>query len=86
MLGLGLAMFVAPDATLPAWPWPLTTLTARAIAAWLIGLGLAAAHAAWENDWDRVAVAPYTYLVLGGLELLAVLRYPDSMQWTRPAA
>jgi hypothetical protein len=86
MLGLGLAMFVAPAAMLPAWPWPLTTLTARAIAAWLLGLGLAAAHATWENDWDRVAVAAYSYLVLGGLELLAVLRYADSMQWTRPAA
>jgi hypothetical protein len=49
MLGLGLAMFVAPTATLVAWPWPLTTLTARVIAAWMLGLGLAAAHATWET-------------------------------------
>ncbi|TCO48486.1 hypothetical protein EV646_104308 [Kribbella antiqua] len=86
MLSLGLSLFVDPEATLVLWPWMLTPLTARAIGAWLLGLGLAAAHAAGANDWGRVAVATHSYGLLGVLELVALMRYPDTVDWGRPAA
>ena len=41
LVGLGIALFAAPDAVARIWPWPLTPLTARAIEAWLVGLFLA---------------------------------------------
>ncbi len=50
MIGFGGALFLAPELAGPLWPWALTILTARMLGAWLIGLGLAAAQALWEND------------------------------------
>lgn len=85
MLSLGLALFLAPVATLTVWPWMLTPLTARAIGAWLLGLGLAAAQAGAENDWSRVSVATRAYVLLGALEFVALMRYPKTVNWGRPA-
>jgi hypothetical protein len=51
---LGLALLFAPLEAMRLWPWTLTPLTARAIGAWLVGLGIAAAHETWENDLLRV--------------------------------
>ena len=39
-------LLIAPTAVMALWPWTLTALTGRAIGAWLIGLGIAAGHAA----------------------------------------
>jgi hypothetical protein len=85
MFPLGLGLFLDPDATLTLWPWTLTPLTARAIGAWLLGLGFAAAHAAAENDWGRVAVATHSYVLLGVLQFAALIRYPKTVDWGRPA-
>lgn len=82
MLGLGIALFLVPQAVLGLWPWTLTPLTARAIGAWLLGLGLAAAHADWENDWTRIRPAIISYLVLSITEFLALARYAGSFQWS----
>jgi hypothetical protein len=67
------------------WPWMLTPLTARTVGAWLLSLGLAAAHADAENDWARVTVATHVYVLLGILEFVALMRYPSSVDWARPA-
>ncbi|MET0827122.1 MAG: hypothetical protein ABWZ89_11465, partial [Acidimicrobiales bacterium] len=45
LLGFGLSLLVAPNWADGGWPWALTPLTARAIGAWLVGLGVAAADA-----------------------------------------
>ncbi|HEY0733954.1 MAG TPA: hypothetical protein VGD69_03540 [Herpetosiphonaceae bacterium] len=86
MLPLGAALFLAPQATAPLWPWMLTPLTARAVGAWLLALGVAAAHSSRENDWQRVHIATISYTVLGFFQLLALARYPQVVDWTMPAA
>lgn len=86
LLPLGALLFFRPTENLDMWPWLLTPLTARAIAAWLLGLGIAAAHAAWENDWERVAVAVPTYIVLGVFELIALARYEEFFDWDKTSA
>lgn len=91
MLGLGLALFVAPLSTAPLWPWelsPLTgqALTGQAVGAWMIGLGVAAAHMVWERDWRRVLPASAGLAVFGGLQLLALFRYPGTVDWAAPRA
>lgn len=86
LLTVGFALFVAPSSTMALWPWMLTPLTARAIGAWLLSLGLAAAQAIAENDWGRVTVATHTYVLLGILEFVALMRYPSSVDWAQPAA
>lgn len=96
MVLLGIALFFAPKwAAGRFWPWLLSPLTGRAIGAWLVGVGFAAGHFTWENDWSRVRAGTIAYSVFAGLELIALFRfaaarYPDSGQpivdWTDPRA
>jgi hypothetical protein len=46
-----------------------------------MGLGLAAAHMAWERDWRRVLPASAAFAIFGGLELVALLRFPGEIDW-----
>lgn len=82
----GIALFVAPHLAPTVWPWPLTPLTSRAVGAWLIGIGLIAGQAAWENDWTRLRGMTLGYILLGVLHLLAALRYGATVQWDSPTA
>lgn len=84
MLLLGLALFLAPTQVAPLWPWTLSALTGRAVGAWLLGLGVAAAQVAWENDWPRAQIAMISYALFGLLQLIALARYPDTVGWGDP--
>jgi hypothetical protein len=75
MLGIGIALFVAPADAADIWPWPLTPLNARVVGAFLIGFGVSAAHAAWEADLYRFEGTALAYAVLGLLELAALARH-----------
>jgi hypothetical protein len=86
MIPLGLALLLVPQATSGLWPWALTPLTGRAIGAWSLALGVAAAHAAQENDWARVHVATMGYIVFGVFELIGLARYPGNVDWSKPQA
>jgi peptidoglycan/LPS O-acetylase OafA/YrhL len=66
----GAGLFLSPSGFDAAWPWPLTPLTARAIAAFLLGFALAAAIAVRANSLQRFRGAAATYAVLGALQLL----------------
>ena len=67
----GVGLFVSPGGFDGAWPWALTPLTARAIAAFLLGFALAAAIAIRTDSLQWFRGAALTYAVLGLLELLA---------------
>ena len=82
MLTLGVALFVSPQTTAVLWPWMLTPLTGRAVGAWLVGIGVVAAHMCVENDYRRIRAALIGYTVLGGLQLLALARYPGTVDWS----
>ena len=76
MLVLGITFLIAPSDTAPhIWPWALSDLTARAIGAWLVGLGIAALHAVLENDSRRVRAGMVGYAAFGVLQLIAVARF-----------
>jgi hypothetical protein len=79
MLGVGIALYVAPADVDAIWPWTLTPLTSRAVGAFLIGFGAAAVHAVVENDVTRFEGAAYAYATLGALELVALARYTDTL-------
>ena len=86
---VGIWLFVAaPAGKTAVWPWTLTPLTARAIAAWLIGLGLVLADAVYENAWERIRGALAAYVALGVLEFVALARYPHApgLDWGAPKA
>jgi hypothetical protein len=81
MVVLGIGLLGAPGAFDNAWPWPLTSLTARATGAWLVGIGFAAAQTAWENDLLRVRWVFVSFTALGVLHAVALVRYPHSVDW-----
>jgi hypothetical protein len=78
---VGLALLLATSTIAPLWPWSLTPLCAHAIGAWLVSLGVAATHAAWENDYRRIRPAAVSYLVLVALQLVALARFPGDFAW-----
>src|SRR5438046_199814 len=82
---LGAALFIAPKATGPIWPWTLTPLTGRAVGAWLLGLGVAAAGSMLERDLDRLRPTMVAFALFGGLELIALARYAGDVDWGGPA-
>jgi hypothetical protein len=84
LLLVGLPLLLAPAAMIPFWPWALTPLTARAIGAWLIGLGIAAGHAAYERDLLRARPVLIGAVVFCALQFVALLRYPAEMAWNTP--
>lgn len=87
VLGLAaLGLFLAPAVTARWWPWMLTPLTARMIAAWLAALALAAVLSARERHVARVAIPAVTYIVFGVLQLLALVLYGEATRWGSAAA
>jgi hypothetical protein len=79
MLTAGVALFAAPSSADSFWPWPLTPLTARAVGAFVIGFGAAAAHAAYEADSARLRGSAWAYLTLGLLELSALALHSEDL-------
>ncbi len=86
MLVVGVALFVRPGLAATLWPWTLTPLTARMVAAWLLGFGLAVGLAGLEANLARLDVAAIAYGLLAVLELVVVARYPETVRWGSPAA
>jgi hypothetical protein len=85
LFGFGMALFAAPAQTAPLWPWKLTPLLAQVTGAWLIGLGVAAAHALLERDARRFRPAAVGSVLLAVLQLVALARYPQLFEWRSPA-
>jgi hypothetical protein len=79
LLALGTALLLAPGWADAAWPWTLTPLTARAVGAWLVGLGVAAAHARVLDDRASLRPLAITGVLFGVLQGLAVIRYGDEL-------
>jgi len=82
LLGAGLALFAAPGRAAAMWPWQLTPLLAQATGAWLISLGVAAAHAIRERDARRLRPAAVGYILLTVLQLIALARFPGRFAWS----
>jgi len=78
LLVAGIALLVLAN---DWWPWTLTPLTSRAIGAWLVSIAAIAAHVLVEDDLRRVDAAFAAYAALGVLELIAVARYADTLDW-----
>jgi hypothetical protein len=81
LLGFGVALFAVPTQAAPLWPWTLTPLVAQATGAWLISLGVAAAHALLERDARRLRPAAVGYVLLALLQSIALARYPHYFAW-----
>jgi hypothetical protein len=70
---VAISFFVS--STVSWWPWTLTPLVAQAMASWLFALAIVLVTAVWEDDWRRIRIAALAYVVLAGLQLIALVRY-----------
>jgi hypothetical protein len=82
LLGTGVALLVAPGWADGAWPWALTPLTGRAVGAWLVGLGTAAAHARLLDDRASLRPLGITGVAFGVLQAVALARHGDDLDWS----
>lgn len=83
---VGAMLLVDPEWVAGWWPWSLTALTGRAVGAWVLSLGVAAAHAAWEDDAVRVRPAASADVAFAALQALALARHGDQMSWRSVAS
>ena len=86
LLGTGTALLLVPATAEVLWAWPLTELTARAVGAWLVGLGWAAAHARLIDDLPSIRPLGLTGAAFVLLEAVALLRHGDDLDWSGASA
>jgi hypothetical protein len=86
MVVVGLALFIAPATVAGWWPWPVTPFSGRALASWIVSIGVAALWASFEHDRHRLRPAAITFTVVSALWLVAVARGTADIFWERPAA
>ena len=86
LLPIGALLFLIPEWAAEFWPWQLNPLTARAIAAWLLAIGVAAGLGLREHDSARLQTPAIAYTVFAVLQLIAIARYPSALRWNEPAA
>jgi hypothetical protein len=86
LLVVGALIYVRPTNAQALWPWAMLPFTARVVAAWLVAFGLATALAAVAGDLRRLRTAAIAYTVFGALVLVAVTRFPGTLDWNHPSA
>ena len=86
MVCFGAALFVVPSAAAPAWPWALTPLTAQVVGSWLVPIGLGNLAVMREGNLRRARVPGITFVAYGLLQLGAIARYSDQVQWHEASA
>lgn len=83
---VGLALMLIPERLFSLWPWQLTPLTARGIGSGFLSMAVASFWFIRENAWSRGRVGTVPYLVIGALDLIALVRYRGHVLWSRPGA
>jgi hypothetical protein len=76
---VGVWLLVDPVGAGRWWPWTVTALTGRAIGAWVVSLGVAAAHAVVEGDAERVRPAAVADVAFALLQGVALARHGDAL-------
>jgi hypothetical protein len=84
LVAAGLALFLQPEDTAELWPWALTPLTGRIVAAWVAGIGVGAALAAWEGCWRRFYPVAAWMAAVAAFQLLALAIYGGDVDWGEP--
>jgi hypothetical protein len=67
-VAMSVFLYLFPDRAVTAWPWQLTTLTARMLGA-IFALGLAGLGAWWERRWSAIRIL----LQVAGFMLVLIL-------------
>lgn len=83
---VSLLLFLLPDVMIPTWPWTLTPLTARVMAAMFILPGLVGIGIARDGRWTAARYILQAQIGAIGLILLAVVLANADFDWSRIVA
>lgn len=78
----GAVLFAYPASASTLWPWVLTPLTSRAVAAWLIGMGVIAGLEYISNDRTLSRLLGEGKAVLVALIAFSLIRFPEHFEWS----
>ena len=81
---LGIVLFINPALFIPLWPWELTPLIARVVAAWIFLPGLGAVAAAYEPRYTAYRPLIQLSAVWAVLVLIGSLLHLDAFDFGRP--
>jgi hypothetical protein len=84
MLAISGWMYLAPSSAIALWPWTLTPLTCRAVAAFVALPGVAWLAIASDDRWSAARVMLGTVAIGLVLLLVAVVRAWDQFDHTDP--
>ena len=82
----GVLLFLVPDLMLALWPWTLSPLTARVMAAMYILPGLVGLSLAYDGSWSGARYLLQAQAVSIVLMLIAVYVARTDFDWGRPAS
>jgi hypothetical protein len=74
-------LLVYPQGMIPVWPWALTPLTARAMAAMFALPGLVGILVAMDGRWSSASIIFQAQALAILLFLVAILRTSDEIRW-----
>jgi len=78
LIAVGLALLLTPGAAAGRWPWALTDLTAQALSAWFVGIGVVGALTVLDGDVVRSRNLWIAAVVLPVLQAIALIRYAEA--------
>jgi hypothetical protein len=86
MLAASLLLLAFPQWMIPAWPWALTPLTARVMAAMFALPGLVGLGVAREGRWSSASILFQSQALSILFILIAVAIRRDEIQWRQPGS
>jgi hypothetical protein len=75
----GVLLFFRPDLAPSVWPWALTPLTARMVAAWWLGVATALVATSRCRNYGEAGVAAPALVTFAALQALNLLRYREQL-------
>jgi len=79
MIGLGLALLLAPEPMLRLWPWQTGKLMLQLYSMPMLAYGIGSLDLARQHTWPEVRLGLVAMGLFTGLELASLLRYPAQL-------
>jgi hypothetical protein len=83
LLLAGIVLLIFPQWMIPVWPWPLTPLTARVLAAMFTLPALVSLGIAYDGRWSTASIIFQSQAISILLILVAMARATGEIQWNR---
>jgi len=83
LLVVSLLLLIVPNVMIPTWPWTLSPLTARTMAALFVLPGLVGLLIARDTRWSAAKIILQAQIIAIVLILVSVVRTQANFDWTR---